>query len=120
MANLDESGNPLDATVEALRRKVCIDEILGTSSVMLAVKALVEKFEQEVARVLLLGETGTGKTKVAKVIHYAGARAAKPFVAVNCAAVPAEIMESEMFGCGRGAFTGAVARIGLFEQADGG
>src|SRR5690606_32840947 len=69
----------------------------------------------------VLGETGSGKEVVARIVHASGARADGPFVAVNVAALPADLLESELFGHGKGAFTGAGAgRRGLFEEADGG
>ncbi|MBI2900993.1 MAG: sigma-54-dependent Fis family transcriptional regulator [Planctomycetes bacterium] len=71
--------------------------------------------------VLMLGESGTGKDLLARTIHYNGPRAKGPFIAVNCAALPSELIESELFGCKKGAFTGAVAdSVGLFRAADGG
>jgi transcriptional regulator with PAS, ATPase and Fis domain len=86
---------------------------------MLALAAKVA--ESEVSSVLLQGESGTGKDLVAKAIHYGSERAERPFVAVNCAALPATLIESELFGYEKGAFTDAKARKeGLFEQAEGG
>lgn len=96
-------------------------EIISASDAMRGVFELVERVADAPAPVLVLGETGTGKTLVAERIHLRSRRAAAPFVAVNCAALPAELLESELFGHVRGAFTGAhAARAGLFAEARGG
>jgi len=88
---------------------------------MRAVQKAVGMLADSEATVLLTGETGTGKEVVARAIHGHGRRKARPFVAVNCAAIPAELLESQLFGHVRGAFTGAVAdRLGSFREADGG
>jgi two-component system response regulator HydG len=93
-------------------------ELIGTAPKMLAVYKLVDGVASATSTVLILGDTGTGKELVARAIHQRSARAAKPFVAVNCAAIPKELVESELFGHVRGAFTGAQsARAGLFESA---
>ncbi len=95
--------------------------LVGRSAPMRDVYALLEKAAQVDATVLLLGETGTGKELAARAIHYHSARREHRFVAVNCGALPAELIESELFGHARGAFTGAaVAKAGLFEEARGG
>lgn len=95
--------------------------ILGMSQPMQALFALVERIAQVSSPALLLGETGTGKELVARALHHTGPRAAGPFVAVNCASVPETLLESELFGHTKGAFTGATqTRRGLFLDADGG
>ena len=96
-------------------------DLVGTSSQMVHVRELIAQVAPTEARVLILGESGTGKELVANAIHRMGARAAGPFVSVNCAAIPRDLVESEMFGHERGAFTGATdRRTGRFELADGG
>jgi two-component system, NtrC family, response regulator AtoC len=95
--------------------------LIGDSAPMLALKTLINQVAPEKATVLITGETGTGKELVAKAIHQASQRKDALFVAVNCAAIPSEMLESELFGHEKGAFTGAVKeRIGKFELADGG
>ena len=95
--------------------------LVGESPAMLEVYKVLARVAGTTATVLLQGESGTGKEVVARAIHLSGARAAKPFVAVNCAAIPENLLESELFGHEKGAFTGAVARkIGRFQQATGG
>ncbi len=96
-------------------------EMVGDSPQMKAVRDLIERVAASDARVLITGESGTGKELVASAIHYASTRREKPFVRVNCAAIPRELVESEMFGHERGAFTGATqARVGRFELAHSG
>ncbi|HLG17874.1 MAG TPA: sigma-54 dependent transcriptional regulator [Blastocatellia bacterium] len=103
-------------------RQFGFDQIKGESPAIRAMNHLARKVaESEVSSVLLLGESGTGKDLVAKAIHYASRRSAAPMVAINCSAIPATLMESELFGYEKGAFTDAKARKeGLFEQAEGG
>ncbi|MFY9609880.1 MAG: sigma-54 dependent transcriptional regulator [Blastocatellia bacterium] len=103
-------------------REFSLDQIIGQSPGMVEMFNLARKVaESEVSSVLLQGESGTGKDLVAKAIHYASRRADAPFVAINCAALPATLIESELFGYEKGAFTDAKARKeGLFEQAEGG
>ena len=104
-----------------LRRQVGRREIVWHSDVMRRVMAQVDRVAASESRVCILGETGTGKELVARAVHDKSARRAKPFVTVNCAAVPSELIESELFGHEKGAFTGAAARhLGKFEQAHGG
>ena len=96
--------------------------IVGQSPTMRETLKLARKVaDSEVSSVLLQGESGTGKDLIAKAMHYESRRAEKPFVAINCAAIPATLLESELFGYEKGAFTDAKARKpGIFEQAEGG
>jgi two-component system response regulator HupR/HoxA len=104
-----------------VERRYAFDQIIGTSPEMERVFEVMEKVSETDATVLLTGETGTGKDLVARAIHYAGPRKKKRFLAQNCAALPDTLLESELFGHKRGAFTGAHAdKKGLFEIADGG
>jgi two-component system nitrogen regulation response regulator NtrX len=97
------------------------DPLVGTSAAMDELRALIARIAPTDARVLITGESGTGKELVAAAIHRQSPRAAKPFVTVNSAAIPKDLVESEMFGHERGAFTGASERrLGRFELADGG
>jgi two-component system response regulator PilR (NtrC family) len=101
-------------------RQIC-HGLIGKSQKMLDIFSLVEKVATSQATVLISGESGTGKELVAKAIHAHSERRNKPFVAVNCGAIPETLMESEFFGHAKGAFTGAITeRAGLFEQANGG
>jgi two-component system, NtrC family, response regulator AtoC len=104
------------------RGQFSFEQITGSSPAMARMTALARKVaESEASSVLLQGESGTGKDLVAKAMHYSSRRADAPFVAINCAAIPATLIESELFGHERGAFTDAKARKeGLFEQAEGG
>ena len=96
-------------------------EIVGTSAALQKVLALVSKVAPTDASVLVTGETGTGKELVARAIHRLSERSSKPFVSVNCAAIPRDLIASELFGHEKGSFTGAVQRrVGRFELADGG
>jgi DNA-binding NtrC family response regulator len=105
----------------ALRREAGRFDMLGKSPAVERVFELIRRAAPSEGRVLVTGENGTGKELVARAIHQHSRRKDGPFVKLNCAAVPAELIESELFGHERGAFTGAVAaRKGRFEQADGG
>jgi DNA-binding NtrC family response regulator len=106
---------------QQLRGKYKFDNIIGNSSAMQLVFARMERIVHTDSTILILGDSGTGKELVAKAIHYNGARKDKPFVAINCGAIPAELLESELFGHTRGSFTGAIAdRPGKFELANNG
>jgi two-component system response regulator HydG len=95
--------------------------LIGRSAAMRELYDLIERIAQAAAPVLIRGESGSGKELVARALHFEGPRRERPFVAVNCTALPESLLESEIFGHVRGAFTGAVAqRRGLFVEADGG
>ena len=97
------------------------DNMVGSSKGMLRVKTMIDKVALSDARVLILGANGTGKELVAHALHAQSGRASGPFVEVNCSAIPSELIESELFGHEKGAFTSAIRqRKGKFEQADGG
>jgi len=121
-----DASTVADEVESALTREEPGDEpwrrrLVGTSAAMERICAMVELVSGKRGTVLLTGETGSGKEVVARAIHQAGNRAARPFVAVNCSAIPATLLESELFGHVRGAFTGAnTPRTGRFEQAQGG
>ena len=114
----------LEERAEALERRAFnpgTDEMLGQSAPMRKLKEAIAKVAPTPGRVLITGESGTGKELVARAIHVASKRNRKPFVKVNCAAIPQGLIESELFGHERGAFSGAERRRrGLFELADGG
>ena len=104
-----------------LKTKFNIHNMVGTSGAMLEVYRLIEQVSNSNATVLIRGESGTGKDLVAHAVHYNSLRAQKPFVKINCTALPETLLESELFGHEKGAFTGAVDRkIGRFEYANGG
>jgi two-component system NtrC family response regulator len=106
---------------EALRERHRIEGIIGESGQMLDVLSLVRRVAPSEATVLIRGESGTGKELIARAIHFASPRASGPLVKVNCAALPETLLESELFGHEKGAFTGAVtSRQGRFELANGG
>ncbi len=114
-----------DKEIDHLRRrldqKFGLDQIVGQTKLMKDVFDRIQRAAPVDSTVLILGESGTGKELVAQALHHNGPRKKGPFVAVNCAAVPATLVESELFGHVRGAFTGATdKRMGRFEQADGG
>jgi two-component system, NtrC family, nitrogen regulation response regulator NtrX len=104
-----------------LRRRLGKHEVIWAGPIMERLLAQVERVAASESRVAIQGETGTGKELIARTIHQKSSRRAAPFVPLNCAAVPAELIESELFGHEKGSFTGAAARhIGKFEQAGGG
>ena len=132
--NLDELLGLIDKAMQAqqlqkenqqlrseLNQKYQFDQIIGESPAIQGVLELVSKVADSDSTVLVTGESGTGKELIARAIHYNSPRTQQPFVAINCGAIPSELLESELFGHVKGAFTGAIAnRVGRFEMADGG
>lgn len=119
--------NALDKTqlvgeTKILKKKVYNgDDMVGESEGMQALRDMVEKVAPTEARVLITGQNGTGKELVARSLHQQSLRASKPYIEVNCAAIPSELIESELFGHEKGSFTSAIRQHkGKFEQADGG
>jgi len=124
----------LITTKNALEKKTLVHEtkvlkkkidskykMVGESEAICRVREMIDKVAPTDARVLITGENGTGKEVVARLIHAASQRAAQPLIEVNCAAIPSELIESELFGHVKGSFTGAIKdKAGKFEQADGG
>jgi two-component system, NtrC family, nitrogen regulation response regulator NtrX len=117
---LDKSS--LVTETKVLKKKISKNfDIIGNSAAISEVKETIAKVAPTEARVMITGENGTGKELVARWIHMQSQRSKNPFVEVNCAAIPSELIESELFGHEKGSFTSAVKqRIGKFEQADGG
>lgn len=115
----------LKRELEILKKRLSGEEnpirIIGNTPQMLKIFDATEAVKDSASSVLICGETGTGKELVARALHYSSARKDKPFIVVNCAAIPRELMESELFGYEKGAFTGAVTRrIGRIEEASSG
>jgi two-component system response regulator PilR (NtrC family) len=124
IANALRSKN-LETEVRILKKELVkeysFQNMIGNSAAMHSIFDMVKRVSQAPTNVLITGESGTGKEVVAKAIHYNGPLKDKPFVTVNCGAIPENLMESEMFGHKKGSFTGAIAdKVGLFEYADGG
>jgi DNA-binding NtrC family response regulator len=112
---------PEQALTESLKEKIGLRQLLGESPVFIAEIKKIPVIAKCDAGVLISGETGTGKELCARAIHYLGPRAHKPFIPVNCGAIPGELVENELFGHERGAFTGASnPQPGLIHEADGG
>lgn len=120
--NMQKSeGQTGGGSTSAKNREKGLARIIGQSQPMQTVFSMIRKICDEDTTVLIRGESGTGKELVAQALHYEGGRSGGPFIPVNCGAIPAELLESELFGHEKGAFTHAIRmRIGRFELADGG
>lgn len=120
-AAMGRKNGPAPAPVAAAVRSAALDRLVGASQAMCQVRSLVQKVARSMAPVLVHGESGTGKELVARAIHEVSARATLPFIAVNCGAIPENLLEAEFFGYRRGAFTGAQEdREGFFQAANHG
>jgi len=126
LVTIEKAFEVSDLTAENLRLKRNIghklkDRLLGTSDKIEHVRSIIDRVADTDSTVLILGESGTGKEIVAKSLHFGSNRASAPFVPINCGAIPEDLLESELFGHEKGAFTGAIAtKIGRFEAANGG
>jgi DNA-binding NtrC family response regulator len=122
LGQVDVLFQPLEQRIEIVpSERDCFGDLVGTSRRMREIFAILERISETDATVLIEGETGTGKEVVARSVHRQSHRANRPFVVVDCGAIPDNLLESELFGHEKGSFTGAVApRVGLVEQADGG
>ena len=120
-ARIRGTERELEASRRKLRDVGVLGELVGSSAKMQELFRLIELVAPSTASILITGESGTGKELVARTIHSLGSRKSKPFVAINCAAIPETLIESEIFGHEKGAFTGALERrTGCFELAEGG
>lgn len=121
LSSLDRPGNTTDPRVAQLRSTLGLDHIIGESPVFVALLSQIVSIAKHDVCVLILGETGTGKEVFARAIHYCSERSGKPFIPVNCGAIPVELLENEFFGHESGAFTSAnCSRRGIIKEADGG
>jgi Nif-specific regulatory protein len=116
----DELAQQNAHLMRAVESKYDTHGIIGSGPRIQQVVRLIERIRDSLVNVLITGESGTGKEMVAKAIHYLSPRARRPFVALNCAALPDTLLESELFGIEKGVATGVEARVGQFEKADGG
>ena len=120
MKNATDKASLVSQT-KILKKKVYGQEMVGESAAILHIREMIDKVAGTDARVLITGDNGTGKELVARSLHQSGARSNMPYIEVNCAAIPSELIESELFGHEKGAFTSAIKQHkGKFEQADGG
>ena len=121
LASLDRPGDISDPRVVQLRSTLGLDHIVGESPVFVALLSQISSIAKHDVCVLILGETGTGKEVFARAIHYCSPRSGKPFIPVNCGAIPVDLLENEFFGHESGAFTSAnCPRRGILKEADGG
>jgi transcriptional regulator with PAS, ATPase and Fis domain len=121
LASLDRPGDTADPPIAQLRSRLGLDHIIGESPTFVALLKQIASVAKHDVCVLILGETGTGKEVFARAIHYCSERTSKPFIPVNCGAVPVDLLENEFFGHESGAFTSAnCPRRGIIKEADGG
>jgi Nif-specific regulatory protein len=116
----DELAERNEQLMREVESKYSTHGIIGSGVRIQQIVRLIERIRDSLVNVLITGESGTGKEMVAKAVHYLSSRARKPFVALNCAALPETLLESELFGIEKGVATGVEARVGTFQKADGG
>ena len=120
-SSLDGCAENKDTALARLRSTLGLDHIIGESPVFVALLGRIASIAKHDVCVLILGETGTGKEVFARAIHYCSQRSAKPFIPINCGAIPVDLLENEFFGHESGAFTSAnCPRRGIIREADGG
>ena len=121
LTRVEEENSTLKTVVQLQEGHNSIEGIIGKSAGIKNALELARRVSQSNANILITGESGTGKEVIAKAIHSMGSRKKAPFVAINCSAIPENLLESELFGHSKGAFTGAAdKKVGLFEEAEGG
>jgi len=121
LASLDRPGDTADQPIAQLRSRLGLDHIIGESPTFVALLKQIASVAKHDVCVLILGETGTGKEVFARAIHYCSERSSRPFIPVNCGAIPVDLLENEFFGHESGAFTSAnCPRRGIIKEADGG
>jgi two-component system response regulator GlrR len=121
LASLDRPGDTADRPIAQLHSRLGLDHIIGESPTFVALLKQIASVAKHDVCVLILGETGTGKEVFARAIHYCSERSSKPFIPVNCGAIPVDLLENEFFGHESGAFTSAnCPRRGIIKEADGG
>jgi len=121
LASLDRPGDTAGPPIAQLRSRLGLDHIIGESPTFVALLKQIASIAKHDVCVLILGETGTGKEVFARAIHYCSERSSKPFIPVNCGAIPVDLLENEFFGHESGAFTSAnCPRRGIIKEADGG
>lgn len=121
LGRIEQDNHTLKTVIKLQESPISVDGVVGKSSAIREVLDLAKRVSSSRANVLITGDSGTGKEVIAKAIHSLGSRKQEPFIAINCSAIPENLLESELFGHAKGAFTGATdKKVGLFEEAGNG